>query len=103
MLMALYLECQTIQISAKTGKLPEAGGSLQINANVAAKPLDAKIKFSGIVGLSEPYDIQGETDIQVSSLKDKLKNTSVNIDGDSVALKGLSQATRKPCRLRPDD
>lgn len=80
---------QTIEMDAKTGKIDKAANSIAINVNAAAKPLDALVKFSGVAGLSEPYDIQGETEIKISSLKDKLKNSPVNIDGDAVVLKGL--------------
>ncbi len=80
---------QTIEMDAKTGKIDKAANSIQINMNAQAKPLDALVKFSGVAGLSEPYDMQGETEIKVSSLKDKLKNSPVNIEGDAVVLKGL--------------
>lgn len=67
---------QDIKMTAKTGTLDPEQPTVSLNADVVAH--GAKAVFKGIVALKEPYVLQGETSVDVSSLGKTLSSFKVN-------------------------
>ncbi len=79
---------QTIKLDGKTGAILTDANSIQVNMDGEVKPLGLAGKYAGVVGLSEPYDVQGEVEVNISGLDEKIKNTPVKL-GDDAKLKGM--------------
>ncbi|MGB4058224.1 MAG: AsmA family protein [Alphaproteobacteria bacterium] len=82
-------EGQALKIKGKTGKLLAESGSVAVNFDAEAQPLNVNVTYAGVVGLSDPYDVQGEAEITVAGLKDKLTNANFNAGEDSATIKGI--------------
>jgi uncharacterized protein involved in outer membrane biogenesis len=79
---------QTIEVDGKTGAILEDAKSVSVNVEGTVKPLGVDIKYAGVVGLSEPYDVQGETEIKISDLAEKTKASAMKLEGEAM-IKGL--------------
>lgn len=61
---------QEIKLSAKSGRIESGADSVALSANVELPKTSSKISYQGVVGLKGDHEIQGETDIDTTSLKD---------------------------------
>lgn len=92
---AVY-DAKKIAINAETGKLPAANEALKVSANVTLPDADAEVTFNGLANISEPFEVQGQTKINVSSPAKLAKLFGSNSDlNQSLKLEGLLTANQK--------
>jgi uncharacterized protein involved in outer membrane biogenesis len=90
---------QTIKLDGKTGAILTDANSIQVNMDGEVKPLGLAGKYAGVVGLSEPYDVQGEVEVNISGLDEKIKNTPVKL-GDDAKLKGMVTGSKNGVAIK---
>ncbi len=79
---------QTIELDGKTGEMKPGENSVSVNMEGSVKPTGLSGKYAGLVGMSEPYDIQGEAEINIAGFADKIKDSGIKL-GDDAKLKGM--------------
>ncbi|MCE7885891.1 MAG: AsmA family protein [Alphaproteobacteria bacterium PRO2] len=90
---------QTIKLDGKTGAIIADANSIQVNVDGEVKPLGLAGRYAGVVGLSEPYDVQGEIEVNISGLDEKIKNTPVKL-GDDARLKGMVTGSKNGAQIK---
>jgi len=64
---SLVYNDKKIAIDAQTGRLPSANEGLKIQAEVGLPEANSTVSFGGVASIKAPYDVQGQTTINVSS------------------------------------
>ncbi len=56
-----------IELDITTGALPKAGEALKLDAEIALPEAGAEFSFKGVTTIKAPFDVQGQTNFDVSS------------------------------------
>ena len=82
-----------ITLTLETGRLPQGDEALEVKASVTLPDADASVSFDGVAAIKQPYDVQGQTSINLKS-PDKLASmfgAGLSFD-QAVTLNGLLSA-----------
>ncbi len=93
---ALVYQDKKIAIDAKTGKLPKGDEGLTIQAELSLPDAATALNFQGVTSIAEPYDVQGQINVEVDSPAKLQAVTGVSLGGYSkaIALDGLLTANK---------
>lgn len=81
-------------IEAAIGRLPAAGEELKVQVEVALPDADARFSFGGVAAISEPFEVQGQTNIDVNSLQKLAALFGATAANESFKLDGLLTANQ---------
>lgn len=65
-----------IAIDINTGRLDESSKSLPVNAEVKDAGATAQLEYSGVLSLGEPFELQGQTRIEVQDIASMVQSVS---------------------------
>lgn len=93
---------QTIDVQARSDVAPDDMSALSVNIKAAAQPAGVQLDYAGIAGLQAPYELQGETRLNIASLSSTLKSFGVTAPPpvESLRLEGLLTASETAIDLR---
>lgn len=63
----VHYEGKKITLNATTGKFPKEGEALSVKVDIAIPEAKSNVTFNGVVAVSAPYDVQGQTNVMVQS------------------------------------
>ncbi len=84
-----------IDLDIKTGKLPKAGEMLELDSVIGLSDAGAQFKFNGVTSIAKPFEVQGQTNVQVSSPAKLASVMGTKLDGkynETFKLDGLLSA-----------
>lgn len=90
----LVYDSKKLAIEAEIGRLPEAGEELKVQAKLSLPEANARFSFGGIASLSAPYEVQGQTDIDIASLQKLASLFGASAANESLKLDGLLTANQ---------
>jgi uncharacterized protein involved in outer membrane biogenesis len=91
---ALVYDGKKIDLDVETGRLPEKGGELELRADIGLPDADAKLSYGGVVTMAAPYEVQGQVNADISSLKKAAALFGAEAADQSLKLDGLLTASQ---------
>lgn len=91
---SLVYDGKEIVFEAETGRLPNAGEELKIQAKVSLPDADASFSFGGVAMIVAPYEVQGQANADIESLKKLAGLFGADAADQSLKLDGLLTANQ---------
>jgi len=91
---SLVYDGKKISVDVETGRLPENKGELELTAKVVLPSADATLSYGGVVTMSAPYEVQGQVNADMASMKKVATLFGANAADESLKLDGLLTANQ---------